>query len=120
MMTKARQIATVASPNLTAQPETPKERRFTLAEAFEYEQSSASSTLDLEKALRSIAYLMTWSSHYGNERMSASLAMGLADVLEDVSDRVSRLFTFDDIHKLRGNPYEILKARGLPDGPMED
>ena len=52
------------------------EERFTLHEAFEFEQKSASSTLDLEKAIRSIAYLLDWKSGIGEKCVPGELAAG--------------------------------------------
>lgn len=96
-----------------------QDQRFSLSEAFEFEQNSGASTRDLEKAIRSAAYLVVWSSENGG--VSPSLAWGLAETLAGCADEVSRLFTDDEVWALNGDPRIIRKKRNgqVPQQPKE-
>jgi len=60
-----------------------------------HEQNSGRTTLDLEKAIRSAAYLMIWGLDTGNDGVPAPLAWGLSEVLDRCAD---------DLH---GRPREV-------------
>jgi hypothetical protein len=80
-----------------------------LEEAFTYTQSE--NTSDLEKALRSSAFLLKWSAEGGNEELDGYLAYGIAVALEKCAGQVKRLFSRDDIEKLGADPLKVRMAR---------
>jgi hypothetical protein len=92
-----------------------KPAKYTLKEAFYYEQAESRKTLDLQKALRSAAFLLEWASSFGNDDLSGMLALGLAGVLNKCAERVSRLFAIDAVIKLGANPQEAFKCRDEED-----
>lgn len=79
----------------------------TLEDAFTYEQNSSRDTSDLEKAIRSISFLLQWSTDIGNNAPDGPLVNGLAFALDKIADQARDLYTHDDICKLGGNPGTI-------------
>jgi hypothetical protein len=73
----------------------PKAKKYTLAEAlseaFTYEQNSSLNTLDLEKALRCVSYLLVWSSQTSDEAVPGVLAYGLSEVLDECARKTRSL-----------------------------
>ncbi len=73
----------------------PEPQKVTLAEAFDYfnvpDQSSSPelTEINLERALRSVTFLLEWLSHHGNEAVDGFAAHGLAQVLDRCAERVS-------------------------------
>lgn len=90
-------------------PET--EQRFTLAEAFYFNQNSGKNTFDLEKAIRSVSYLLAWHAQIGNAPVPGFVAQGLSETLDHCAEELRHLFTWDDIFALGGNPGDVLRAK---------
>jgi hypothetical protein len=67
-------------------------------------------SLDLEKAIRSIAYLLEWGSTLGNEPMNGNAANGLHYLLHKCADETRWLFTLDDLKEAGGDP-NLLRRR---------
>jgi hypothetical protein len=83
--------------NLVEQPKAAKGRRakrpekFTIAEAFSYntEPSDGDSyDFHLERAIRSVAYLLELSTEVGNDPVDGFAAYGLSRILQYCADRV--------------------------------
>jgi hypothetical protein len=74
----------------TAPKTTPPEKTFTLEKAFTFDQRSGDSTLDTQKALLSASFLLEWASDVGGDDVEASLAFGLANVLQKCAADVAR------------------------------
>src|ERR1700676_1782132 len=72
----------------------PKPQSFTLAEAFTYEQNSSQKTLDLQKAIYSISFLMQYFSEIGNEDPEGMLINGLTYALEKIAREIGDLFVW--------------------------
>jgi len=103
-------VAPPARPSTRARlPET--EQRFTLDEAFYFNQNTAKNTFDLEKAIRSVAYLLDWYGQAGNEPVPGRVAQGLSETLNHCAEEIRWLFTWDDIFALGGNPAAVLEAK---------
>jgi hypothetical protein len=66
-------------------------------------------SLDLEKAIRSIAYLLEWGSALGNEPMNGNAANGLHYLLDKCADEARGLFTLDELKKAGGD-LNLLKG----------
>jgi len=95
-----------------------KEELYTLDEAFYFHQNSGANTLDLEKALNSISYLLNWLSQGGNEPIPGPTAAGLAEALDRCVRDVRYLYTVDDIFKLGASPRKVRKDRKRPLFPL--
>lgn len=78
--------------------------KYTLDEAFDYSQDS--NTLDLEKAIRSISFLLDWGSEGGNKPLNATLALGLAQAANQCAEDAGDLYDSDDIYRLGGDPWK--------------
>jgi hypothetical protein len=67
--------------------------KYTLAEAFDYFQGPSDreqhDRLNVERGLRSVAFLLTWCSDIGNQPVDGNAANGLARILELCADRAA-------------------------------
>src|SRR5579872_712268 len=81
-----------------------KSKKLTLREVFTYEQQHSRDTLDLQKAIYSISYLMEHFSDIGNEDPDGRLIEGLSVALRKIGRDVEKLFVSDDILRLGGDP----------------
>jgi hypothetical protein len=88
-----------------------EEPKFTLLDAFTYEDRRSNSTLDLQKALLSCSYLMAWTSKIGNENPDGYSILGLANIIEGCAAEVEELFSQDDIYDAGSTPHEIREAK---------
>jgi hypothetical protein len=74
----------------------PEPQKFTLAEAFDYfnipDHSGTPELTDinLERAIRSVSFLLYWMSHHGNEQVDGYVAHGLAYIVERCAEGVKR------------------------------
>jgi hypothetical protein len=89
----------------------PKPQLFTLAGAFTCEQNSGQNTLDLQKAIYSLSYLMQYFTDLGNEDAEGMLINGLTFALDKIAREVGRLFVWDDILRLGGDPRVMKQQR---------
>jgi hypothetical protein len=114
---KSEKAVTVVPPVATISKSATKKPRhsrtpkpgLTLETAFTCEQSGSTDTVDLEKAIRSISFLLQWSSDIGNDDPDGPLVNGLTFALDKIAAEVHRLYTHDDILKLGGDPRTIKK-----------
>jgi hypothetical protein len=65
--------------------------------------------LDLEKAIRSVAYLLEWSSCDGNQPVDGNAACGLHYLLHQCADELHYFHAKDDIYKAGGDPSLLLR-----------
>lgn len=68
-----------------------------LRDSFQHSGPGEASVSDVEKCLRSISYLLEWSSRNGNEKVEGFSAHGLSIILADAADEASRLFSQSDM-----------------------
>lgn len=101
-------------------PKARKPQRYTLAEAlneaFHFRCDGGRNTLDLEKSIRCVGYLLEWTSESGNVPSPPTFAAALAEVLSKCADEVRTLFTRDDIYYAGGNPILLLNKRSAEYG----
>jgi hypothetical protein len=89
----------------------PKEKKYTLTDAFTCEQNSGETTLDMQKALYSVSFLLQYFSEMGNKDPEGMLIHGLTFALDKIARDVGDLFVWDDILRLGGDPRVIKKQR---------
>ena len=76
-------------------PQEPGSSRFTLEEAFDYfeipegDRNPSDSPRNVERAIRSVAFLLEWLSQHGNEPVDGFTAHGLAEILGRCARRVA-------------------------------
>jgi hypothetical protein len=72
-----------------------KSEKFTLEEAFDYfhisddDKDPSVSSRNLERAVRSVTFLLEWLSEHGNESVEGFTAHGLARILDRCADRLN-------------------------------
>ena len=105
------------SPPKKDKPKARRPKKYTLdealSEAFTYRDDGGSSTLDLEKSIRCIGYLLEWTSETGNTPPPANFTCSLAKVLSKCADEVRWLITRDEIYN------EIRRAQGADSPALE-
>ena len=83
-----------AAPKLTPRR---REATFTLDQAFDcawqpgQQDPRALDTLNVERAVRSVALLLDWASELGNTDVEGRTAGGLADVLNLAAERIAQV-----------------------------
>jgi hypothetical protein len=84
-------------PPAPAKPRRPrKPEKVTLEDAFDYfnvpdgADTPELTDINLERALRSVTFLLEWLSHHGNESVDGFVAHGLAQVLDRCAQGVRR------------------------------
>jgi hypothetical protein len=65
---------------------------------------------NLKKAILAAAFLLEWRSDGGNVAVDGFAAFGLAKILQKCAEDTDRLFTFDDVHAVGGDPA-LLRQR---------
>lgn len=69
--------------------------KFTLEEAFDYfhisedDRDPSVSSRNLERVVRSVAFLLEWCSEHGNESVEGFTAHGLARILDRCANRLN-------------------------------
>ena len=66
--------------------------------------------LNLEKAIRSVAYLLEWASNLGNDPVDGNLCNGLAVALQKCADQAPRLQP--ELVLVKQNPLVKQNAQG--------
>ena len=76
-------------------PPGPELEKFSLSEAFDYfnisddDRDPSISSMNLERAIRAVAFLLEWLSQHGNESVDGFTAHGLAQILDRCADKVA-------------------------------
>lgn len=81
-----------------------KEVQNSIESAFSYSQQH--DTLDLEKCLRSVSYLLEWCSDVGNQEVDGFAAQGLAQIVKLAAEATRDLYTHDDMLRFSGTGSE--------------
>ena len=94
-----REVPVEPSPGVSAKTDSPRSIKepdvMTLDEAFNYYWApntcadGRNSPLNLERAVRAVAFLLHWQSDIGNERVEGNSANGLAFILEEVAAQLA-------------------------------